>query len=117
MHGLVFHELLGFKETSGALIERTEALRAAARELGAARVRVSLAPHAPYSVSRELFKAVRGAVSASDEPWMSVHVGESPEEMELLALGTGEWERMLRWIGAWRDDWEAAADRAGRVPR
>lgn len=106
LRAVVFHELLGFKETSGALVERTAAQRASARERGGDRVRVSLAPHAPYSVSRELFQAVRVAVSASNDPWLSVHVGESPEEMELLAAGTGEWERMLRWIGAWRDDWE-----------
>lgn len=105
LHGIVFHELLGFKETSGALIERTAAARAAARERAGARIRVSVAPHAPYSVSPELFQAVRHAVSASAEPRTSVHVGESPEEMELLATGTGEWARMLRWIGAWRDDW------------
>ena len=105
MHGLVFHELLGFKETSAALIERTEAQRASARLRGAPRVRLSLAPHAPYSVSPELFRAVRAAVSASDEPRTSVHVGESTEELELLFDGTGEWARMLRWIGAWREDW------------
>jgi aminodeoxyfutalosine deaminase len=68
-------------------------------------VRVSIAPHAPYSVSPELFRAVRAAVSNGPAPWTSVHVGESPEEMELLAAGTGEWARMLRWIGAWREDW------------
>jgi cytosine/adenosine deaminase-related metal-dependent hydrolase len=105
MHGLVFHELLGFRETSGALIERTEAQRRAARMRGAPRVRLSLAPHAPYSVSPELFQAVRAAVSASDEPRTSIHVGESTEEMELLLDGTGEWARMLKWIGAWREDW------------
>jgi cytosine/adenosine deaminase-related metal-dependent hydrolase len=105
LHAVVFHELLGFKETSGALIERTAVDRAAARDRAGARVRLSLAPHAPYSVSPELFRAVREAVSASAEPRTSVHVGESPEEMELLATGTGEWVRMLRWIGAWREDW------------
>jgi len=105
LHAVVFHELLGFKETSGALIERTAVARAAAQRRSGAKVRLSLAPHAPYSVSPELFKAVRQAVSASAEPRTSVHVGESPEEMELLSTGTGEWARMLRWIGAWRDDW------------
>jgi len=105
LHGLVFHELLGFKETSGALIDRTAGQRAAAAALGQGRVRVSIAPHAPYSVSPELFRAVRDAVSGSAEPRTSVHVGESPEEMELLASGTGEWASMLRWIGAWREDW------------
>jgi cytosine/adenosine deaminase-related metal-dependent hydrolase len=105
LQGLVFHELLGFKETSAAPIERTAKERDQAAAAGGARVRVSLAPHAPYSVSPELFKAVREAVSASAEPRTSVHLGESPEEMELLAAGTGEWATMLRWIGAWRDDW------------
>jgi cytosine/adenosine deaminase-related metal-dependent hydrolase len=105
LRGVVFHELLGFRETSSALVDRTEPLRAAARERGDGLVRVSVAPHAPYSVSPELFRAVRAAVSASGAPWTSVHVGESPEETELLATGTGEWARMLRWIGAWRDDW------------
>jgi cytosine/adenosine deaminase-related metal-dependent hydrolase len=37
---------------------------------------------------------------------MSVHLGESPEEVELLATGTGPWRGMLEMIGAWRDDWE-----------
>lgn len=105
LRGIVFHELLGFKETSGALIERTEPLRAAVRARGNGRVRVTIAPHAPYSVSPELFRAVRAALSSNRQTRTSVHVAESPEEMELLASGTGEWATMLRWIGAWRDDW------------
>jgi aminodeoxyfutalosine deaminase len=105
LSAVVFHELLGFKETSGAVIERTAVARSAAAERAGNRVRVSIAPHAPYSVSPELFRAVRQAVSACAEPRTSVHVGESTEEMELLATGTGEWARMLRWIGAWREDW------------
>lgn len=105
LDGIVFHELLGFRETSAALIAQTAAARAAARDRAGARIRISIAPHAPYSVSPELFQAVRAEVSASAEPWTSVHVGESTEEMELLAAGTGEWVRMLRWIGAWREDW------------
>jgi cytosine/adenosine deaminase-related metal-dependent hydrolase len=105
LRGVVFHELLGFTDTSCEVIGRTAPQRAAAEAAGAGLVRVSLAPHAPYSVSPELFRAVRSAVSASATPHTSVHVAESPEEMELLASGTGEWVRMLRWIGAWRDDW------------
>jgi cytosine/adenosine deaminase-related metal-dependent hydrolase len=105
LHGIVFHELIGFKETSGGLIERTAPVRDRARAVAGPRIRVSLAAHAPYSVSPELFRAVHQAVSAGAEPRTSIHVGESPEEMELLASGTGEWARMLRWIGAWREDW------------
>lgn len=100
--GLVFHELLGFRERDGALVEATRGRRAQAAAAGA---RVSLAPHAPYSTSVELFKAIREAVSASAIPIMSVHLGESPEEVELLERGSGPWRRMLERMGAWRDDW------------
>ena len=99
LDGVVFHELLGFKERDGALIDRTRAERAAAPG------RVSLAPHAPYSTSPELFRAIRAAVDTSTCRITSVHLGESPEETELLATGTGPWRGMLEFIGVWRDDW------------
>ncbi|MDP2053546.1 MAG: amidohydrolase family protein, partial [Acidobacteriota bacterium] len=97
--GIVFHELLGFNDRDGAGVERTRAARADA--VGC----VSLAPHAPYSTSPELFQAIRAEVGASACPIMSVHLGESPEETELLATGTGPWRSMLELIGVWRDDW------------
>src|SRR5690606_17229506 len=103
LHGVVFHELLGFTETTAALVESTRELRAATA--ARSHVRVSVAPHAPYAVSPELFRAIRAEVDAGTVPQTCVHVGESPEEMELLATGTGEWRRMLEWIGAWREDW------------
>jgi cytosine/adenosine deaminase-related metal-dependent hydrolase len=106
MHGLVFHELLGFKETTGALVERSRTVRAEAAARSP-RVRISVAPHAPYSVSRELFQAIREEVTSSAEPITSVHVGESPEEVELLASGNGPWAQLLRRIGAWREGWVA----------
>ena len=103
LHGLVFHELLGFGERDGALIETTRPRRAAAAARG---VRISLAPHAPYSTSVELFKAIRAAVSASACPILSVHLGESTEEVELLETGSGPWRGMLQAFGVWRDDWQ-----------
>ena len=59
LDGVVFHELLGFKERDGALVEAT---RDAARRRRPRGARVSLAPHAPYSTSLELFSAIRAAV-------------------------------------------------------
>jgi cytosine/adenosine deaminase-related metal-dependent hydrolase len=103
LDGVVFHELLGFKERDGALIEASREMRSAAVNSGA---RVSLAPHAPYSTSLELFKAIRAAVDGNACPIMSVHLGESIEEVELLQKGTGPWRGMLETIGAWRDDWQ-----------
>ena len=102
LDGVIFHELLGFKERDGALLEKSRDARKAATTAGA---RVSLAPHAPYSTSLELFRAIRDEVDALPHPIMSVHLGESPEECELLAEGTGPWRGMLELIGAWRDDW------------
>jgi cytosine/adenosine deaminase-related metal-dependent hydrolase len=104
LDGIVFHELLGFKERDGALIEKSREMRAAAARAGA---RVSLAPHAPYSTSPELFDAIRMAVNENACPIMSVHLGESPEELEFIERGTGAWRGMLDLIGAWRDDWQA----------
>jgi cytosine/adenosine deaminase-related metal-dependent hydrolase len=103
LKGLVFHELLGFKERDGALIDASRAQRTAAAGHG---LQVSLAPHAPYSTSVELFKAIRAAVNESECPIMSVHLGESAEEVELLATGAGPWRGMLEAIGMWRDDWD-----------
>ena len=102
LSGIIFHELLGFAERDGALIERSQAARAQAADQG---VSVSLAPHAPYSTSPELLRAIRSAVDRSALPITSVHLGESPEEMEMLAHGTGAWPGMLKVVGVWRDDW------------
>ena len=99
LDGVVFHELLGFNQRDGAAVERTRSARAAA---GA---RVSMAPHAPYSTSPELFQAIRAEVDASACPIMSVHLGESPEESEFLAAGSGPWRGMLEFVGVWRNDW------------
>ena len=103
LDGVIFHELLGFKERDGALVQATRDARAAAEAAGA---RVSLAPHAPYSTSLELFTAIRAAIKEIPCPIMSVHLGESVEEVELLQKGTGPWRGMLETIGAWRDDWQ-----------
>jgi len=98
--------LLGFKERDGALVDSTRGLREAALATGA---RVSLAPHAPYSTSLELFRAIREAVNESSCPIMSVHLGESAEEVELLQSGSGPWRGILEMIGAWRADWTIPA--------
>ena len=54
-------------------------------------------------------QAIRQSVNASDLPITSVHLGESPEEVEMLARGTGPWPAMLKAVGAWRDDWAPPA--------
>lgn len=103
MPAVVFHELIGFRVTEGA--RHVEAARARHAGLASADVRIAMAPHAPFSVSRELFAAIRDAAAAGTPPLSSVHVGESPEEVTLLTTGAGPWRERLVALGAWRDDW------------
>jgi cytosine/adenosine deaminase-related metal-dependent hydrolase len=105
MRGLVFHELLGFNLTNGQSVVDTRPLRAMAASFGAGAVRVSLAPHAPYSVSPELFRAIREEVDGSDVPITSVHLGESESEVDFLRDGSGPWPGILKWVGSEREGW------------
>jgi cytosine/adenosine deaminase-related metal-dependent hydrolase len=100
---VVFHEILGFRDADGRAAARAAAARAAAASGGD--VRVVPAPHAPFSVSAELFTAIRDEVRRLTPPISSVHVGESPEEVTLLRTGGGPWRDRLHALGAWRDGW------------
>lgn len=104
MPAVVFHELIGFRVSDG----RRHVADAVARHAGLASafVRMAVAPHAPFSVSRELFEAIRDHALATESP-VSVHAGESPEEVTLLTTGGGPWRDRLMALGAWRDGWLA----------
>jgi cytosine/adenosine deaminase-related metal-dependent hydrolase len=105
LRGVVFHELLGFNLPTGRSVIDTRPLRAMAATFGADAVRVSVAPHAPYSVSPELFRAIRDEVNGSAVPITSVHLGESQSEVDFLRDGSGPWPGILRWVGSEREDW------------
>lgn len=106
---VVFHELIGFKVTNGP----AHLARELARHDGMASRDVTLrvAPHAPFSVSRELFGAIGEASHGLSAPTTSVHLAESPEEVQFLADGSGPWPERLRALGAWRDDWRPPRQR------
>lgn len=106
LRGIVFHELLGFNLPDGRKIEETRPARESARQKGGDQVRVSVAPHACYSVSPEMFRAIRDELDATSTRITSVHVGESESEMEFLERGTGPWPGMLRWVGSWVEGWQ-----------
>ena len=106
MPAQVFHELTGFTEQNPDA--RVQEARARADTLGGSGdVRVSVAPHAPYSVSAALFKAIRADLDRHPNAVSSVHLGETPEEVELLRAGTGEIRTVLEELGRWPDDWRA----------
>ena len=119
LSGVHFREALAFKRDDAARVAvetRLGAAVAKARlaELGCARIVASVAPHAPYSTSAPLIQSlaagmpvasVFGAAAADACEVASIHLGESAEEVEFLATGTGSFRSLLADLGAWDATW------------
>jgi aminodeoxyfutalosine deaminase len=100
--GAMFYELLGFNAPDPQQAVAT-ARAALGQQPSDPDWKRTIAPHAPYSVSPALFRAIEGA--AGDLP-LSVHLGESADEMEFLRTATGAWRDLLGRLGVWNDRWE-----------
>lgn len=106
LSGVVFHELLGFNEPdpAGAVREawaRVDEARKTVRA-GEPSVSFSVVAHAPYSVSPALFAAI---VARAGRAPLTIHLAESPEELEFLRTGQGPIRRTLEMLGVWTDTW------------
>lgn len=101
----VFHELTGFTEQDPAARVAEARARLDALEPDGRDVRFSLAPHAPYSVSPALFQAIRADVDTHAPAISTVHLAETPDEVELLRQGTGDIRDVLHELGRWPADW------------
>ncbi|MHC4879121.1 MAG: amidohydrolase family protein, partial [Planctomycetota bacterium] len=103
---IAFRELIGLRpEQVGeqlALAERHIVECRDACERGS-RIVPGLSPHAPYSVSRQLFQGAVELARREDVP-LCIHLAETPAELELLDQGTGEFTEMLKRLELWRDD-------------
>lgn len=116
MPARVFYELISFivgeapaagvSITAEGLVRKARARILAPDGADPAR-RISLAAHAPYSVSPALFRAVRADLDAHRDDISSVHLNESPEEVEFIRHGTGGWRDVLVRVGAWNEAWRA----------
>jgi cytosine/adenosine deaminase-related metal-dependent hydrolase len=105
LRGVVFHELLRLRAADADdVLER--GLLAMERAGASDRVPVTLAAHAPYSVSPQLFQGIRIALARLPFRPTTVHLGESPEEVELLMTGQGAWRALLEELGAWDPAWQ-----------
>jgi cytosine/adenosine deaminase-related metal-dependent hydrolase len=65
---------------------------------------ISASPHAPYSVSPELYRAV------ADLAWhrgirLATHVAETKQELEFLRCGSGEFKEFLSGLGVLPAGW------------
>ncbi|HJZ72825.1 MAG TPA: amidohydrolase family protein [Vicinamibacterales bacterium] len=102
--GVVFYELIRFNAPNPvAVVEQAQQQLEAL--VPTARVRASLAAHAPYSVAPLLLRAIRRAVDR--EPFLpcSIHLSESVEEVEFIRSGNGPWRALLEELGAWDPAW------------
>lgn len=113
MPAQVFFELLGFNQADPA--KRVAEARARADALTGGDVRVSLAPHAPYSVAPPLFAAIRSDLDASPNRVSSVHLAESIDEVQFVKDTTGPIRELLEQLGVWTDEWQAFLP-SGRSP-
>jgi aminodeoxyfutalosine deaminase len=101
---VVFDELLGFNsaDAPGVVLRARDVVTALPRR---DLLRASLAPHAPYSVSPALFRAIRADLDAHPFERTSVHLAESRAELEFLRSGTGPWRALLEELGVWNPAW------------
>ena len=107
MPAQIFYELLRFDVSDAESMTREARAKGDAAAVPGSDVRVSLAPHAPYSVSPALFAAIRADLDAHSGQVTSVHLGESPEETEFIRRGSGPWRVLLEELGVWTDAWQA----------
>jgi cytosine/adenosine deaminase-related metal-dependent hydrolase len=89
VRGVVYKEVFGPDPTqcANALVVLRDAVREL-RTLSSDGVRVGVSPHAPYSVSKELFGAVAQYAITEQLP-MAVHLAESAFEEQLVTQGEG----------------------------
>lgn len=99
VRGIAFHEVfgpapVGALDALEGLHDQIQRMRPLATEL----VRVGVSPHAPYSVSDALFRAVADYALREALP-VAVHIAESRAELELVGRGTGQFAEHLRSRG------------------
>jgi cytosine/adenosine deaminase-related metal-dependent hydrolase len=94
--GIAYQEVFGphpaqARESLAGLQQRVANLSPLTTE----RIQVGVSPHAPYTVSGPLFRAV-AAWSAAEQLPLAVHVAESAAEVQLVLAGAGPFAEGLR---------------------
>jgi cytosine/adenosine deaminase-related metal-dependent hydrolase len=102
LHGVVFREIVGFNPADPAALVEAAVRDAASHR--SPRVDAHVVPHAPYSVSPEVIRLL-AARAAAPGAICSIHLGESPEEIEFLHTGGGPWRAVLDLRNAWNPRW------------
>jgi cytosine/adenosine deaminase-related metal-dependent hydrolase len=99
LRGIVYREVFGpAPAQAGAALTRLRERVAAMRALETDLVRVGVSPHAPYTVSDDLFRMTAAWAAAEALP-IAVHAGESEAEALLVRHGAGPFAAGLRTRG------------------
>jgi len=102
---ILFLETLGFNANRVQQVcKEVEAILDSHASHRNATFQFGLAPHAPYSVSPFLFKALKRLAQHRKLPF-SCHVAEFPEEIRFLREGGGEMEAFLIERGVFDENW------------
>jgi len=102
LYAVVFNELTGFP--SALAKPKLDEFLSRIPEDNSGKVRQTLAPHAAYSVSPELFELIRiyldshGAIS-------TVHAAESMDETTFIRNGNGKIRNTIEKLGRWEERW------------
>lgn len=111
LHAICFYEIFGFPAdlAERLLAEAAGCLDAIANDADVAaadeRLRLAPTPHAAYSTSAPLIKALAGRAEAAHSP-IAIHVAESEAESRLLEHGDGPLRAFLESRDAWDPSWE-----------
>jgi cytosine/adenosine deaminase-related metal-dependent hydrolase len=99
LRGIVYQEAFGPDpaRADAAMDELRAALDRLAPD-ASDRVRIGISPHAPYTVSDELYRATAALARAESLP-MAVHIAESSAERRLVAEGNGDFAHGLKARG------------------
>jgi cytosine/adenosine deaminase-related metal-dependent hydrolase len=102
LRAVVYHELLGLPKAQ-AKLAWSQAKTWVRTHPATATCRAGLSPHAPYSVRRSLIRCVASLAARARVP-LTIHLGETEEEMDLLVLHTGPFVDFLRDLGVWDEE-------------
>lgn len=94
--GVVYHEVFGPhpQQADDALAQLASAVAELSARAGDT-VRIGVSPHAPYTVSRPLYRKVAAYARKHRLP-MAVHIAESHAETQLVTRGTGPFAEAWR---------------------
>ena len=93
----VYREALGLSFAGSVLPAKVS------RDLDRLKDTAGISPHAPYTVSAALGKALLGEARRRDLP-VTMHLAESAEELEYVTSGSGAFRDLLASLGAWPRD-------------